>query len=132
MTEFPPDVEDHCRRLAAEAQWPPETEAAFRASMAWYRKLEDGPAPRHYYEYVDHEGLVDEGARWLVEAVELDDELVAVKQIEVSSSGDVRCYSWRRLHDDEGGLTDQALELAQLTPVSRSVFYTQWDQHHSL
>ncbi|HEX7306773.1 hypothetical protein [Lentzea sp.] len=110
MTEFPADVEAYCRGLAARWRWPPETAAAFLASVVWYWKLDQGSDPRHYYEYVDHEGLVDEGARWLFEAVEVNHEVVAIKQIELPSSGAVRRYWWRYLEDDAGGLTDQPLE----------------------
>jgi hypothetical protein len=132
VTDLPADIEDHYRRLAARRQWPAETEAAFRASVAWYRELDERPAARQYYEYVDHEGLVDEGARWLWEAVMADHEMVAVKQIELSSSGTARCYWWQHLEDDAGGLTDQALETAQpdIKPVPRHVFYALWEQHH--
>lgn len=129
MTDFPADVETYYRRLAAQWDWPPETEAAFRASVAWYRALDEGSEPRQYYEYVDHEGLVDEGARWLFETVSVNHETVAIKQIELSSSGSAHCYSWRHMEDDAGGLTDQALDLAEpgLAPVSRSTFYALWD-----
>lgn len=126
MTDFPADVETHYRRLAAQRHWPLETEAAFRASVAWYRALDEGSEPRQYYEYVDHEGLVDEGARWLWEAIVVDHEMVAIKQIEQDSSGAVRRYWWRNIEDDAGGLTDQPLDPG-LTPVSRATFYALWD-----
>ncbi|RSN30014.1 hypothetical protein DMC61_17360 [Amycolatopsis sp. WAC 04169] len=126
MTDFPADVETHYRRLAAQRRWPPETEAAFRASVARYRTLDESSEPRRYYEYVDDEGLVDEGARWLWEAIVVDHETVAVKQIEQDSSGAVRRYWWRNIEDDAGGLTDQALD-SGLTPVSRATFYALWD-----
>lgn len=129
MTDFPPDVEMRYRRLAAQRRWPLETEAAFRASVAWYRALDEGSELRRYYEYADREGLVDEGARWLWEAIVVDHETVALKQIELDSSGTAHRYWWRNLEDDAGGLTDQALDLADpgLTPVSRSTFYALWD-----
>lgn len=58
--------------------------------------LDEGSAPRQHHEYVDHEGLVDEGARWLWEAVAVNNETVAIKQIELSSSEAAHC-GWRRL-----------------------------------
>ncbi|MGW4133702.1 hypothetical protein [Amycolatopsis japonica] len=127
MTDFPPDVEAHYRRLAAQRHWPQETEAAFRASVARYRALDEGAGPRQYYEYMDHEGLVDEGARWLWEAVVVEHETVAVKQIELDSSGAIRRYWWQNMEDDASGLTDQALDPG-LTSVSRSTFYALWDR----
>lgn len=81
--------------------------------------LDEGSAPRQHHEYVDHEGLVDEGARWLWEAVAVNNETVAIKQIELSSSEAAHC-GWRRHADDDaGGLAGQALDLAEpgLTPV---------------
>lgn len=103
-------------------------EAAFRASVAWYRALDESSEPRQYFEYVDREGLVDVGARWLWEAVVVNDETVAIRQIEVGSSGVVQCYWWRRLEDVASGLTDQALDVSEpgVTSVSRSVFYSLW------
>ncbi|WP_370964824.1 hypothetical protein [Amycolatopsis sp. cg9] len=129
MTDFPADVEAHCRRLAVQRRWPPETEAAFRATVAWYRALDESSEPRRYFEYVDHEGMVDKGARWLWEAVVVNDETVAIKQIELSLSGLARCYWWRHLEDDAGGLTDQALDLTEpgLTAVSGSSFRALWE-----
>ncbi|MER7860188.1 hypothetical protein ABTX61_13865 [Amycolatopsis japonica] len=126
MTDFPPDVEAHYRRLAAQRHWPYETEAAFRASVARYRALDEGAGLRQYYEYVDHERLVDEGARWLWEAIVVEHEIVAIKQIELDSSGAVRRYWWRNIEDEAGGLTDQALDPG-LTAVSRSTFYALWE-----
>ncbi|RSD10500.1 hypothetical protein [Amycolatopsis eburnea] len=107
---------------------PADVEAAFRATVAWYRDLDEGSEPRRYFEYVDHEGLVDAGARWLFEAVIVDHETAAVKQIVLDSSGEVHRYWWRHLEDDAGGLTDQALDGAEpgLKPVTRSAFYALW------
>ncbi|WP_143051121.1 hypothetical protein [Amycolatopsis pretoriensis] len=128
MNDFPADVEAHCRCLAVQRRWPPETEAAFRATVAWYRALDDSPEPRQYFEYVDHEGLVDKGARWLWEAVVVNGEAVAIRQIEMGSSGAAHCYWWRHLENDVGGLTDQALDLTEpgLTTVSGSKFRALW------
>ena len=128
MTDLPADVEAHCQRLASQHHWPPETEAAFRATVAWYRALDESSEPRQYFEQVDHEGLVDKGARWLWEAIVVNDETVAIRQIELGSSGVARCYWWRHLEDDAGGFTDQALDLAEpgLAAVPRSVFRALW------
>lgn len=119
MTDFPADVEAHCRRLAVQHNWSPEAETAFRATVAWYRSLDESS---------EHEGLVDEGARWLWDAIVVNDETVAIRQIELGSSGAAHCYWWRHLEDDAGGLTDQALDLAEpgLCVVSRSVFRALW------
>ncbi|MER6666004.1 hypothetical protein ABT256_15805 [Amycolatopsis japonica] len=129
VSDFPPDVEARYRRLTAQRHWPRETEAAFRANVAWYRALDEGSELRRYYEYVDHEGLVDEGARRLWEAIVVEQETVAIRQIELDSSGTIRRYWWRNIEDDAGGLTDQALDLTEpgLTPVSPSAFYSLWD-----
>ncbi|WP_143086571.1 hypothetical protein [Lentzea flaviverrucosa] len=129
MIEFPADVEAYYRCLSAQRSWPAATEAAFRASVAWYRALEESSEPRQYYEYVDREGLVEEGSRWLWEAIAVNGETMAIKQIELGPSGVAHCYWWRRVEDDVGGLTDQPLDLVEpgLSPVSRSAFYSLWD-----
>lgn len=128
MTDFPADVEAYCRQLAVQRRWSPETEAAFRATVAWYRALDQSAEPRRYFEYVDHEGLVDKGARWLWEAVVVNGETVAIRQIEMDSSGTVHCYWWRHLEDDAGGLADQAIDVAEpgIAAVPRSVFRALW------
>ncbi|SMC46835.1 hypothetical protein SAMN05661093_00001 [Kibdelosporangium aridum] len=133
VTEFPAHVEDRYRRLAEQRRWTPEVRAAFRASVGWYRALDEDPGPRCYFEYVDEEGLSDKGSRWLWEAVIVDGDVVAIKQIEVPSSGPSRRYWWQHLEDDTGMLTDQALETDQpgITPITRSAFYALWDSVHS-
>lgn len=128
VDDFPEDVEAHCRRLAVQRHWPLETEVAFRATVAWYRALDESAEPRQYFEYVDHEGRVDKGARWLWEAVVVNGETVAIRQIEIGSSGAAHCYWWRHLEDDVGGLTDQALDVAEpgFTTVPSSAFRALW------
>jgi hypothetical protein len=84
-----------------------------QAAIAWYRRLDEGPGPRAYYE------RIDEG-RWLWETVKVNTETIAVKQIEVTPDGTVHRYSWRWLEDAGGFLTDQ------LHPITRDRFYQVW------
>lgn len=104
--------------------------ASFLASVAWYRALDERPGPRFWFEWVDRDGVVDEGARMLLEAVERDGELTAVKQIDISSVGEVRRHWWQRLESDEGGLTEAAVEPTEpgLEPISRDAFYAEWQR----
>jgi hypothetical protein len=127
MTNLPVDVEERYRQLAARRGWPPETDTAFRATVTWYRTLDETPGPRSYLEYVD-DGLVDRGARWLWEAVTVDHETVAIKQIDISSTGTTHRYSWQNLDDDFGALTDQPLDLDQpgLATIPNSAFFALW------
>ena len=125
MTNLPADVDERYRLLAARRGWPAET--AFRAAVTWYRTLDEAPGPRSYFEYVD-DGLVDEGARWLWETVDVDDETVAVKQIDISSTGIAHRHWWQNLDDDYGSLTDQPLDLDQpgLASITDSAFFALW------
>ena len=52
-----------------------------------------------------------------------------VRQLGAGEDGDVTRYWWQRLEDDEGMLTDQALDRDEwgLRPLSREDFYTAWD-----
>jgi hypothetical protein len=115
VTEFPAHVEDRYRRLAEKRRWPREVEAAFRTSVGWYRALEENPGPRCHYEYVDSEGLLDKGARWLWETVIVNGEVVAGHdrnaQADRAPSGLFECWfcalakenpnwDYRRIHSE--------------------------------
>lgn len=130
MTDLPPEVARRYRLAARQGNLLPETQAAILRAAGRYRRLEEGSGPRGYYERVDEEGLYDEGGRWLWETVTVSAEIIAVKQIEVTSGGTVRRYSWRWLYDVDGGLTDQPLypEEEGLHPITRDGFYKLWDQ----
>jgi hypothetical protein len=65
----------------------------------------------------------------LFEAVWHEREWVVVRQLGVREDGEITRYWWRRLEDDEGMLTDRALDRDEwgLRPLSREDFYTAWD-----
>lgn len=123
--ELPPDVAAYYDDMAARRGWPPDVRSAFLTSVAWYRTLDESDAPRRWFECVDREGLYDKGARLLVETV----ELVAVKQIDITSAGARSCYSWRRLEDDDGFLMSTEFDPAEvpdLEEIDRERFYAEW------
>jgi hypothetical protein len=93
-----------------------------QAAIERYRRLDEGPGPRAYYERID-EGL------WMWETVTVNTETIAVKQIEVTSDGTVHRYCWRWLEDADGTLTDQPLypEEDELHPITRDRFYQVWE-----
>jgi hypothetical protein len=128
MTDLPADVRARYRDLARQRNWPAVTESVFLERARWFRDLDEGPAPRTYYE-----GAADEpgpaGTRWRWEAAVIAGEIIAVKQIEVPPDGMARCYWWRHLEDERGFLTDQPLDPDgwQLRVVGRGVFYELWD-----
>jgi len=130
MADLPADVRDRYRQLAEARRWPPETEAAFLRTAAWYRAVDEGPGTRHYYERTDEEGLAEQGTRWLWEAVIVNGAITAVKQIEMPLHGPIRRYCWRWLEDDINGLTDQPLvpDEDRLHPITREAFYQAWDK----
>ncbi|MBV9380143.1 MAG: hypothetical protein JOY82_22075 [Streptosporangiaceae bacterium] len=129
MTDLPPKIAERYRRAAQQNRLLPETAAAILRAAARYRRLDEGSGPRGYYERTDEEGLDDKGGRWLWETVTVDTKIIAVKQIEVTSDGAVRRYSWRWLHDRDGFLTDQPLypEEEGLHLITRDRFYEVWD-----
>jgi hypothetical protein len=129
MTDLPADVRDRYRRLAQARRWPPETEAAFLDSAAYFRALDEGPSARGYFERVDDEGLAGQRTRWLWETVTDNGAVIAVKQIEIPLRGAVRRYWWRSLEDDGGFLTDQPLvpDEEALDTITCEAFYEAWD-----
>jgi hypothetical protein len=128
MTDLPADVRARYRDLARRRGWPAGTESAFLDRARWFRDLDEGRAPRTYYEGAAGEPGQD-GTRWLWEAAVVAGEIIATKQIEVPPDGTARCYWWRHLEDEQGFLTDQPLDPDswQLRPVGRGVFYELWD-----
>jgi hypothetical protein len=130
MTDLPPKIAERYRRAAQQRNLPSEIATAILRAVAWYRNLDEGPGPRGYYELVDEEGLCDKGGRWLWETATVDTEIIAVKQIEVTSDGTVRRYDWQWLEDRDGGLTDQPMypEEEELRPITRDRFYEVWER----
>jgi hypothetical protein len=127
MTDLPADVRERYRDLARQRRWPAGTESTFLEEARWFRDLDEGPAPRSYYEgAADEPGLA--GTRWLWETAVVADEIIAVKQIEVPPDGIARCYWWPHLGHDLGFLTDQPLnpDSWQLRTVDRGIFYQFW------
>jgi hypothetical protein len=61
MTDLPADVRERYRDLARQRNWPAGTESAFLETARWFRDLDEGPAPRSYYE-----GAADEPGGWRV------------------------------------------------------------------
>ena len=101
-----------------------QTVGAIRATVELIRDL-DG-APRHART-----------ARWLTKKAPTgctrrsgaEREWVVVRQLGAAEDGTITRYWWQRLEDDEGILTDQALDRDEwgLRPLSREDFYTAWD-----
>jgi len=124
MSSFPDDVEAYYADLAERRGWSRDTSAAIRSTVQLIRDLDRGTAPRTYGAVAD-----DHGTDWLYEAVWHEREWVVVRQLGVGEDGEVKRYWWQRLEDDEGMLTDQALDRDEwgLRPLTREDFYTAWD-----
>ncbi|MEV0286018.1 MULTISPECIES: hypothetical protein [unclassified Kribbella] len=124
MSSFPDDVEAYYAELAERRGWSPETAAAIRSTVQLIRDLDRGTAPRTYGALAD-----DNGTDWLYEAVWHEREWVVVRQLGAAEDGTITRYWWQRLEDDEGMLTDQALDRDEwgLRALTREDFYTAWD-----
>lgn len=102
--DWPDEVQNFYSSLAATYQWSQDTIVAFTASVEYVRRLDESDRARVYFS-----GHAD-GARWLFETVQDGVDLAAIRQILINDDdGVVHRYSWRRLEDDFGGLTDQAV-----------------------
>jgi hypothetical protein len=118
---WPSEVADWYESLASKRGWPPATIEGVIANVEYVRQLDESDLPRSYLQ-----GEF-EGVRWLWEAVPAGGELIAVRQIEITSDGSARRYFWRRREDDAGFLTDQPLEPSDdLAPLSREEFLAAW------
>jgi hypothetical protein len=74
--------------------------------IAFYRGLDEGPGPFRFFRFLD--ASLD-GHRYWTKAVEVEGELVAIRQIEDTEVGRARRYWWQHLDDRSGMLTDQPL-----------------------
>ncbi|WP_326666977.1 hypothetical protein [Streptomyces canus] len=72
----------------------------------------------------------EEGGRWYIEAVPDRGELIALKQAELTSAGQLHRYSWEHLEDERGGLTDQAIdpEVDPLEAIPAEEFQRAWNR----
>ncbi|GAA1141780.1 hypothetical protein GCM10009630_45470 [Kribbella jejuensis] len=124
MSGFPAEVEGYYAELAERRGWDEATASAIRSTVELIRDLDRGTAPRTFGAAVD-----DYGTDWLYEAVWHEAEWVVIRQLGVGEDGEVTRYWWQRLEDDEGMLTDQALDREDwgLRPLTREDFYTAWD-----
>jgi hypothetical protein len=81
----------------------------------------------HVYDTTLRDGAQQEGL-----ALSVADKIAIAQHLDdlgVGEDGEVTRYWWQRLEDDEGMLTDQALDREDwgLRPLTREDFYTAWD-----
>ncbi|WP_049565176.1 hypothetical protein [Nonomuraea sp. SBT364] len=86
------------------------------------RDLSESALPRRHWRGDD-----DEGGVWLFESVEGEGEHWAIRQVEIGAGRDVHRYWWRHLQDEHGFLTDQALEIWELTEIGAAAFEAVWE-----
>ncbi|MGW4722456.1 hypothetical protein [Streptomyces sp. NPDC004291] len=94
-------------------------------SVAYFRSLDEGATLRRYFRHVD-----EEGGLWHFEAVPDRDELVVIKQAELTPAGRLHRYSWEHLEDEHGFLTDQAIDPEEdpLEVISAEEFQEIWNR----
>lgn len=94
-------------------------------SVAYFRSLDEGATLRQHFRHVD-----EEGGLWYFEVVPDLNELVAVKQAELTPAGRLHRYSWEHLEDEHGFLTDQAIDPAEdpLEAISAGEFQEIWNR----
>ncbi|WP_129289933.1 hypothetical protein [Streptomyces sp. N1] len=81
---------------------------AWSRTVAYFRSLDEHATHRHHFRHTD-----EDGNHWYFEAVPDRDELVVIKQAEVTGSGRLLRYSWQHLEDAHGFLTDQPVDPAE-------------------
>ncbi|WP_101784640.1 hypothetical protein [Nonomuraea indica] len=86
------------------------------------KQLAESDAPRRHWHGTD-----EDGGTWLFESVEGDGEHWAIRQIEIGPRGGAHRYWWNHLQDEHGFLTDQALEIWDLTEITEAAFESVWE-----
>ncbi|MFF4614950.1 hypothetical protein [Nonomuraea jabiensis] len=87
------------------------------------RQLAESDAPRRYWHLGD-----EDGRAWLFESVEGDGlEQWAIRQVLVGADRTGHRYWWRHLQDEHGFLTDQPLEVWELTEITEQAFEAVWE-----
>ncbi|MEU0738139.1 hypothetical protein [Streptomyces sp. NPDC006134] len=94
-------------------------------TVAYYRALDQQATVRRHFRHTD-----EEGGLWYIEAVPDGDELVVIKQAELTSSGALHRYDWKHFEDEHGALTDQAIDPEQepLEAVTAQEFQRVWER----
>ena len=86
------------------------------------KQLAESDLPRHHWRGDDERGGI-----WLFETVEGDGEHWAVRQVEIGPDRTAHRYWWRHLNDEHGFLTEQAVEIWDLTEIPGAAFEAVWD-----
>ncbi|MGW7659783.1 hypothetical protein [Streptomyces sp. NPDC054756] len=76
-----------------------------KETVAYFKALDENATLRQHFRHAD-----EEGGLWYIEAVRDGDELIVVKQAELTSAGRLHRYNWEHLEDEDGCLTDQAID----------------------
>jgi hypothetical protein len=95
-----------------------------KRAIEFIRELDASELGRSHWE-----GRDEEGGRWLFEAVHLPDgSRAVVRQVHAALDGTARRYSWEHIEDDDGGLTDQALDIHAewIESISPDRFLAAW------
>jgi hypothetical protein len=86
------------------------------------RQLTESDAPRHHWHGEDGKGGV-----WLFETVRGDGgEHWAIRQVEIDALREPHRYWSAHLQDEYGFLTDQAVEIWDLTEITGETFEAVW------
>ncbi|TXK39880.1 hypothetical protein [Nonomuraea sp. C10] len=85
------------------------------------KELSESERPRRYWRGDDERGGV-----WLFESVEGDGEHWAIRQAEIDGARRLRRYWWRHPQDEHGFLTDQPLDIWDLTEIDGAAFEAVW------
>jgi hypothetical protein len=92
--------------------------------IEYYRQLERSDHPR-----VHLLGRAPEDEWWYFEAVEVDRELIAIRQVTIEANGTGHRYSADHIEDEWGFVTDHAIDYSeQLERCTPPVFQDAWER----
>lgn len=86
------------------------------------KQLTESDLPRRHWRGDD-----ERGGLWLFETVEGEGEHWAVRQVEIGPDRAAHRYWWRHLQDEHGFLTEQAVEIWELTEITGAAFEAVWE-----
>jgi hypothetical protein len=85
------------------------------------KQLAESDLQRHHWRGAD-----DRGGLWLFETVEGEDQHWAIRQVEIRPDRTAHRYWSGHPQDEHGFLTEQAVEIWELTEITEAAFDSVW------
>lgn len=118
--DWPDEVLNYYGALADARGWNQDTVTAFANTVEMVRQLSLTEGPRRYF------AAEADSTQYLFECVDHEGHQLPVRQIEIEADGSRRLYSWQRLEDKAGGLSESAIDTSAVREIDAESFTNQW------